>query len=78
MPAELVGAGENVSGGFRGRGRPQYMSSGGPWDLSQPLDIGSSNSIDPRIMNNDRTTTSKSADPRCECIGSSDPRTEVR
>lgn len=80
MPAELVGAGENVAGGFAGHGRPQYNSAGGPWEITSQQEIGASggNPSGHASMDNDRTETFKSDDPRCECIPSYDPRTEVR
>jgi hypothetical protein len=71
MPAELVGSGENVAGGFIGRGRPMHQAAGGPWEITSQQDIGASTNQDPRLQVN------HSSDPRCECIGPSDPRTEI-
>lgn len=80
MPAEMIGAGENVAGGMMSRGRPMHHAAGGPWEITQEQEIGAGvgNPSGHASMDNDRTTTNKSADPRCQCVPPYDPRTEVR
>lgn len=81
MPSEMIGAGENVSGGFQGRGRPMYNAAGGPWEITQQQEIGAGvgNPSGHASMDNDRTTTAHAGqDPRCQCIAPYDPRTQVR
>ncbi len=40
MPSEIVGAGENVAGGFVTKGRPMYHAAGGPFEITQQQEIG--------------------------------------
>ena len=75
MPAEMIGAGENVAGGIRTARRPMYHAAGGPNEITQQQDIGASSG---GASANPRTEWISSADPRCECISPIDPRTEVR
>jgi len=70
MPDFMVPASVNQAGGMVSK-KPR--TAGGPWEISSEQDIG------PSATNPvNRTEWVKSYDPRCECVGPSDPRTEVK
>ncbi len=75
MPAEMVPSSANVAGGFRSQPHPHSPS--GPWTMTEDVsDIGTSNS--PEGGGVASAMQINHPDPRCQCLGPSDPRTETR